>query len=78
LSANTGTIDLPPSAPAAAWTVSVPVNDALTAAESSEPPKRTPLSILEMKSMPVTPTAMPAPMPTLSEELPVTGMNGSV
>jgi len=79
VSASTGTIDLPPAAPAAACTVSVPTNCALTVAESSvADPKCTPSSTVAKMSTPVTLTAMPAPMPTLPSGLPAMGANGSV
>ncbi len=76
-SANTGTMDLPPAAPAAAKTVSVPVNDDLMEAEATgDVPKRTPSSTFARKSTPVTLTAIPAPMPTLPVALPVVGFSG--
>ena len=69
LSPSTGTTDVPPDAPAPAFTCSLPVKSAFTeTSESSVIPARlntTPSSIAAMQSMPVMPTAIPAPTPTL-------------
>jgi len=78
-SASTGTIALPPAAPAPASTCSVPVYFALTSADcSAAAPKFTPSSISAVTSMPTSATAMPAPMPFESDVELFAGASGIV